>query len=217
MNANHPGETRDETVKAKEVGRPVSLSGGDEQREPESQNYILHCCKCVAHGHGRAASERGAAAPDAALPCQRSNNCIEKDNDEYGSPANQLSPYRRKCRHRLIMAIELMVNKYGIDNVGVLTLTFGVPGSGRGSQATRELREQAKHLDFVQKRWHSLNTNIISKRYPDWICVLEPQEDGVWHLHVVVATNLTFAPAPMLKRSRITACRLDAPGQTSAK
>lgn len=139
--------------------------------------------------NGGAEAERGEAAPASALLYLRSSNCIEQNEDENKSAANQLSPYRRKCRHRLIMAIEWMVKKHGLNNVGVLTLTFGVPGSGRGSQTTRELREQAKDLEFVQKRWHSLNTNIISKRYPDWICVVEPQGDSVWHLHVVVATK----------------------------
>ena len=65
------------------------------------------------------------------------------------------------------MAIEWMVRKRGLNNVGLLTLTFGVPGRGRGSQATKELREQAKDLEFVQKRWHSLNSNIIRGRYQD--------------------------------------------------
>jgi len=82
-----------------------------------------------------------------------------------------------------------MVREYGVNHVGLLTLTFGVPGSGRGSEATRELREQAKDLEFVQERWHSLNTNIIAKRYPNWACVLETHKDGVWHLHVVVVTK----------------------------
>ncbi len=128
-------------------------------------------------------AERGEAAPAAAaLPSQESDNCIESKDEP-------LSPYRRKCRHRLITAIEWMVKKHGIERVGVLTLTFGVPGSGRGSQATRELRELAKDLDFVQKRWHSLNSNIIRHRYKDWIMILEPHKDGVWHIHVVVATQ----------------------------
>ena len=127
----------------------------------------------------------GAGRPPASLPCQESNNCIEKERRE----DETLSPYRWKCRYRLIMAIEWMVNRYGLNYVGVLTLTFGVPGSGRGSQATRELRELAKELDFVQKRWHSLNSNIISKRYRDWILVLEAHKDGVWHIHVVVALD----------------------------
>jgi len=87
------------------------------------------------------------------------------------------------------MAVEWMVKKYGQNHVGLLTLSFGVPGSGRGSEATRELREQAKDLEFVQSRWHSFNTNVTSKRYRDWICILEPHKDGVWHLHVVVATK----------------------------
>jgi len=187
---NPPGETREETV-SQGGGAIALLSGGDEHSEPESQTSsctvatVLH-----AHTEGVAVAERGEAAPAAAaLPCQRSNNCIEED-DENGSPSDQLSPYRRKCRHRLIGAVEWMVKKHGINHVGLLTLTFGVPGSGRGSQATKELREQAKDLEFVQERWRSLNTNIIAKRYPDWICIPEPHKDGVWHLHVVVATQM---------------------------
>jgi hypothetical protein len=142
------------------------------------------------HSEGPAVAERGEAAPAAAgLPSQSSNNCIEEDADEFEPASDQLSPYRRKSRHRLITAIEWMVKKHGIERVGVLTLTFGVPGSGCGSQATRELRELAKDLDFVQKRWHSLNSNIIRHRYKDWIMILEPHKDGVWHIHVVVATQ----------------------------
>jgi hypothetical protein len=87
------------------------------------------------------------------------------------------------------MAVEGMVKKHGVARVGLLTLSFGVPGSGRGSEETRELRERAKDLDFVQGRWHSFASNVIARRYEDWICVLEPHKDGVWHLHVVVATK----------------------------
>jgi hypothetical protein len=43
------------------------------------------------------------------------------------------------------MAIEWMVEKHGIERVGLLTLSFGVLGSGlRGSLETFLLREQAK-------------------------------------------------------------------------
>ena len=87
------------------------------------------------------------------------------------------------------MIIEWMVKKYGLNHVGLLTLSFGVPGSGRGSQATQELRELAKDLGFVQKRWHSFNTNVVSKRYPDWACLMEPHRDNVWHIHAVVVTK----------------------------
>jgi hypothetical protein len=132
-----------------------------------------------------AGAVRRAAPPAPALPCHNSNSCIEREK----AKPEPLSPYRKKSRHRLITAVEGVVKKHGINRVGLLTLSFGVPGSGRGSEATRELREQAKDLDFVQARWHSFASNVVTKRYEDWICVLEPHRDGVWHLHVVVSTK----------------------------
>ena len=179
------GETRKETV-SQGGGVSILLSGGDEQSEPES----VHSSALNVDLHGRvegAASERGEAAPAAALPCQYSNNCIGNGIGQFQSAP--LSPYRKKSRHRLEMAIEWMVEEYGIERVGLLTLSFGVPGSGRGSLETFLLREQAKDLEFVQARWHSFRSNVIAVRYPDWICILEPHKDGVWHIHVVVATK----------------------------
>jgi hypothetical protein len=185
MSANPPGETREETV-SQGGGIIAVLSGGDERSEPESQTSSPPVVsETHAHTEGSGA-ERGEAAPASDLPCQYSDNCIGKDSSSKLVP---LSPYRKKSRHRLEMAIEWMVNKYGINHVGLLTLSFGVPGSGRGSQATWELRELAKDLDFVQKRWASFRSNVIAVRYQDWICILEPHKDGVWHLHVVVATK----------------------------
>jgi hypothetical protein len=143
MSVHPPGEICEER-ESQGGGPSIFLSGGDEHSEPESQIETLSVVsETHEQGNGREA-ERGGAAPASALPCQRSNNCIEKEDDENESPAESLSPYRRKCRHRLIMAVEWLVKKYGVNHVGLLTLTFGVPGSGRGSQATKELREQAK-------------------------------------------------------------------------
>jgi hypothetical protein len=186
MNTGSPsGETREEREN-QGGGVIVSLSGGDEQREPESQiSFAPLASTTLAQTEGESVA-RGAAAPADSLPSQYSDNCIGKDSK--GKPA-PLSPYRKKSRHRLEMAIELMVNKHGINHVGLLTLSFGVPGSGRGSQATRELRELAKDLDFVQNRWASFRSNVIADRYENWICILEPHKDGVWHIHVVVATK----------------------------
>jgi len=185
MSANPPGEARKEIV-SQGGGACVSFSGGDERSEPE--NAIGPVSQVDLHGRpegvGDAPARSAGASPT--LPCQYSDNCIGKDSS--GRPV-PLSPYRKKSRHRLEMAIEWMVNKYGLNHVGLLTLSFGVPGSGRGSQATRELRELAKDLDFVQKRWASFRSNVIAVRYKDWICILEPHKDGVWHLHVVVATK----------------------------
>ena len=140
-------------------------------------------------GRGEGAeSVRSEAAPDSTLPCQYNDNCIEKGKYQRPSYAS-LTPNRKKIRYKMIMAIEWMVRKHGIERVGVLTLSFGVPGSGKGSYETWALRQQAKEWDFVQNRWHSYCTNVVAKRYEDWICVFEKHRDGVWHIHVVVATK----------------------------
>jgi len=133
-------------------------------------------------------AERRAAPPADGLPCQYSDNCIEKE--KYTPPSRVgLTPNQKRTRHKMIMAVEWMVRKHGIERVGLLTLSFGVPGSGKGSYETWALRQQAKEWDFVQKRWHSFSTNIVAKRYEDWVCVFEMHRDRVWHLHVVVATK----------------------------
>jgi hypothetical protein len=189
-------------------GASIPFSGGDERSEPENADYGNGRQEISGDNarRGEAESESSTSPrvssadagnddgtgpgrcgppgpPASALPCHNSNSCIEKKERRY----ERLSPYRKKSRYRLIMAIEWMVRKHGLNHVGLLTLTFGVPGSGRGSQETRDLREQAKELEFVQSRWHSLLSNVIAKRYADWVCVLELHRDGVWHLHVVVS------------------------------
>jgi len=153
---------------------------------PRANSSLVLRSNCDGSGilEGPGAERRG-APPASGLPCHNSNSCIDKK----GFKPAPLSPYRKKSRDRLIMAVEGMVKKHGVNRVGLLTLSFGVPGSGRGSEETRELRERAKDLDFVQARWHFFASNVIAKRYEDWICVLEPHKDGVWHLHVVVATK----------------------------
>jgi hypothetical protein len=186
MSANPPGETREETV-SQGGGAIAALSGGDERSEPESQTSSPPVVgETHAHTEGSGA-ERGGAAPASDLPCQYSDNCIGNGIGRFQSVP--LSPYRKKSLHRLEMAIEWMAQKHGIERVGLLTLSFGVPGSGRGSLETFLLREQAKDLEFVQARWHSFCSNVVMKRYQDWICILEPHKDGVWHIHVVVATK----------------------------
>lgn len=134
-------------------------------------------------------SERGAAAPGGGLPCQYSDNCTAKEK-KYEPPSRaSLTPNQKRTRCKMILAVEWMERKHGRERVGLLTLSFGVPGSGKGSYETWALRQQAKEWGFVQKRWHSFCTHVVAKRYPDWVCVFEMHRDRVWHLHVVVATK----------------------------
>ena len=105
----------------------VSFSGGDERSEPE--NAIGPVSQVDLHGRAEGAAAEahgGAVRAAAALPCQYSDNCIGSGIGRFQSVP--LSPYRKKSRHRLEMAIEWMVEKHGLERVGLLTLSFGVPG-----------------------------------------------------------------------------------------
>jgi hypothetical protein len=166
----------------KEHGQGGELSGAEPMLRANSSSVLRSNGDGSDNVDGPGA-ERRAAPPASGLPCHNSNSCIEWKKFKHAP----LSPYRKKSRDRLIIAVERMVKNHGVNHVGLLTLSFGVPGSGRGSEETRRLREKAKDLDFVQKRWHSFASNVITKRYEDWVCVLEPHKDGVWHLHVVVS------------------------------
>lgn len=62
-----------------------------------------------------------------------------------------------------------MVETYGFDNIGMYTFTF----------AEDVTPEEA------QRRWHSFNVNVLSKRYPGghWVKVLELTKRGRPHYH----------------------------------
>jgi hypothetical protein len=102
----------------------------------------------LSHGEGPAVDATGGAGgAAAALPCQYNDNCIEKRKSRKKLLA-RLTPNQRSVRHKVILAIELMVAKHGLERVGVLTLSFGVSDSGRGSFETWSLRQQAKVFGF---------------------------------------------------------------------
>ena len=111
----------------------------------------------VADGKHKSA---GCAAPAALprLPCLQSDNCI-----------------RAQRRKQLFVAqenIRLYIEKFGVNNVGVLTIT--TPGECLSAQ------------DF-QAKWHSFRTNVIKRMFPTGMWVRERQQrTGNWHAHAVV-------------------------------
>jgi hypothetical protein len=64
--------------------------------------------------------------------------------------------------------------KWGENNVAFLTLTFA---------------DKVRCPKTAQKRWHSLRTHIIKKRYLDYLLVFERTEKGYIHYHVLVALD----------------------------
>ena len=100
----------------------------------------------------------GAVAPLPRLPCLKADNCI-----------------RTAGRKQLFVAqenIRLYIEKFGADNIGVLTIT--TPS------------ECLSARDF-QVKWHPFRTNVISRMFPTGMWVRERQpRTGNWHAHAVV-------------------------------
>ena len=120
------------------------------------------------------AANKGAPGPDGpapagpqageSLPCQSSNNSTDT------SP--KLSPYQRKNAYILKENLDAMIEKFGVSNVGMLTLTF------------------PRHLSLKEanRRFNSLASNFLGKHFPAWVCVREFTKTGRPHFHLIVAT-----------------------------
>jgi hypothetical protein len=127
----------------------------------------------------------GASAPPAsALIHQKRNNGIDSSPTEGKTEAETrgtltaailgLPGNLRKKMFALQSRIEAMARTYGLDRIGMQTLT---------------IRENITDGKEFNKRFKSLSTNIFPKLYEAWIRVYERQQRGAWHVHIIVATK----------------------------
>ena len=131
----------------------------------------------------------GAAEPrlPSALIHQNRNNGIENfctpPQDEFKAEqeqktveaiVNNLPARLRKKMFALRLRIEWMVKRYGINHVGLQTMT---------------IRKVVTDRKEFEKRFKSIATNAFPKIYVEWLRVFERQQRGVWHAHVVVVTK----------------------------
>lgn len=124
-----------------------------------------------------------AAAPAAAgvLPCLRGNNSIDETDDVTSAerqrgPSIEVSKGAFKTEFCLKENVRLAAEKYGLENLGFLTLTFA------------KAMFSARH---AQKRMNSLLTNIIRPRYGNrYIGVLERHESGAIHFHFIIVVGV---------------------------
>lgn len=106
----------------------------------------------------------GQVGGSAALPCLYSNISITNASD-------RLSTQVRKAASALAWNVSAMAEKWGLERLGFLTLTF--------ADHVTDIRE-------AQRRFNSLQTNVIKPRYPAWLGVWERQKSGRIHFHLLV-------------------------------
>jgi hypothetical protein len=80
--------------------------------------------------------------------------------------------YHKKTAYALEFEVQEFVKRWGINHVAFLTLTF--------AEHVLDKREAAK-------RFNSLLTNVLRKRYPQGVVMWERQKSGRWHVHCLVA------------------------------
>jgi hypothetical protein len=123
----------------------------------------------------------GASFSKFSLPCLYRNNSIEIPQKEhqklaYNPLKDQLKLQAKYRKNSVALAtnIEHMANKYGLEKLGFLTLTF--------ADFVTDYKE-------ASKRFNSLASNVLNIRYKDFIKVMERCKSGRIHFHLVVALS----------------------------
>ena len=84
---------------------------------------------------------------------------------------NRLTSGHRKTAFALKENVERLAKKYGIERLAFFTLTFS---------------DHVVCAKEAGRRYNSLNSNVIAKRYEETIAVLERMKSGRIHYHVLV-------------------------------
>ena len=126
-------------------------------------------------------SSSGDEVRGAALPCLNSYISIESPSNPTPETlentlvkAFSLSVQNRRTAFNLAESVKLLCGRFGIENIGFLTLTF---------------REHIICPKEAQKRLNSLLTNVVKKRYEAYCGVFERQKSGRIHYHLLVAVG----------------------------
>jgi hypothetical protein len=172
--------------------------GGDERSEPKNTNYNR---AAETESSDSDATKPSAESATSGLLFLRSDDVAATDAEGPGAerpegpPAlglpclfvttaskDEVSPLpgpRKKQAEALTQNIQWMAATFGKERIGFLTLTLGDFEAGGKFRNLRDRRE-------AQRRFHSLMTNEISKRYLCGVTVTERHKNGGIHFHLVV-------------------------------
>lgn len=82
-----------------------------------------------------------------------------------------LSPSEQKKAFALVENIKFLVELYGLERLGFLTLTF---------------KDNVTDFKEAQRRFNSLATHVLRQHFKEYIVVVEPQMRGAVHYHMIV-------------------------------
>ena len=104
---------------------------------------------------------RSAEAPHS-LPCQSSNNSAV--------PRPKFSPYQRKNAVIIRENLDRLIELFGVECIGFLTLTFA----------------EMVTLKEANRRLNSMGKHVLRRHFLHWVCVREFTKGGRPHFHLIV-------------------------------
>jgi len=108
----------------------------------------------------------------APLPCLHSNNSTDEGEKHWESDEwNVLKGNHKKTAKVLELNVRKMVGMFGIEKVGMLTLTFP---------------DRVKCAREAQRRLNSLLSHFIRPTFGEYIAVLERHKDEAIHFHLLI-------------------------------
>jgi hypothetical protein len=119
---------------------------------------------------GGPGAERREAPPASGLPCLNSNN----SDNALASPWNLLTGAHRKVAFCLKGEIMALVEQFGIERLGFLTLTFA---------------DHVTAIKEASRRFNNLNRRVLKGRYKRIVAVPERQKSGRLHFHCLVVLD----------------------------
>lgn len=115
------------------------------------------------------------------LPCLYRNNSIEIKEKSLNRSLNtvllksvSLEKKYRKTATALSYNVQEFSHKYGLENLGFLTLTF---------------KDHVIDFKEASKRFNSLASNVLNIRYQAWLKVSERCKNGRIHYHLIIALH----------------------------
>jgi hypothetical protein len=80
----------------------------------------------------------------------------------------------RKTSTALAFNVQCLAEKYPLENLGFLTLTF---------------KDNVQCYKEASKRFNSLSSHVLNVKYRAWMKVMERQKSGRIHFHLIVVLN----------------------------
>jgi hypothetical protein len=141
------------------------------------KNYIIEpSTGSFTSQNGGPAAEAPGGCPAAALPCLFVTTASERGKQEEEKP---LPGPRKKQADALTENIKWMASTFGKEGIGFLTLTLGDFEAGGRYRNLRDRKE-------AQRRFHSLMTNVVTKRYQCGVTITERHRNKGIHFHLAV-------------------------------